>query len=67
MAGNYDSRKVLARLVITTSFVRNGGQWVGYSSLAPDLPSECRQLAIEAKLDLTKVYVCSARTRKLST
>lgn len=61
-AANYDSRGVLSRLVITTSFVQNGSQSFSSTSLASDLPSDCRQLAIEAKLNLTKVYVCSART-----
>jgi type III secretory pathway component EscS len=59
---NYDSGTVLSRLVVATSFVENGGQSTGYSSTAPNLPADCRRLAGEAKLDLTRAYTCSAQT-----
>jgi len=49
-----------------TAEVENRGQMVSYSSIAPELPADCRRLATEAKLDLTRVYTCSARTLRCS-
>jgi hypothetical protein len=65
-AANYDSGGVLARIVVATSFVENGGQSTWISSIAPQFPSECQKLAKEANLDLTKTYSCSARTIRCS-
>lgn len=65
-ATNYDSRKVISQLVVATSFVPNISQSVSYSSLAPDLPSDCRRLAAEQKLDPRRIYICNARTIRCS-
>jgi ABC-type multidrug transport system fused ATPase/permease subunit len=65
-AANYDSEEMLSRVVVTTSFVENGGQSVWISSIDPQFPSGCKKLAEEAKLDLAKPYSCSARTIRCS-
>lgn len=65
-AANYDSGGILSRIVVTTSFVQNGGQSTWISSIGPQFPEGCKKLAEDAKLDLTKPYSCSARTIRCS-
>ena len=65
-AANYDSGGVLSRIVVATSFVENRGQSIGISSLAPDFPEDCKMLAKQANLDMTKSYSCVARTIRCS-